>query len=440
MEGLIPIPPPPVVQGGDALDQVAATLEQALGRPQGSTAQTPDEFDTAKPLSEDAGGTTAVGNQIATTGLKLKNQIIPQPNVLSQYASYTYNLSLYLLSQDVVKKIQKNALDFRKDNLSGYHLLARSGGAPTEGISEQARIGARNRFFKLDYYIDDLIIHNQYPSAGGHATGAHSATKVQFKLYEPYGITFVDNLRQAVNEVYGRKGSQTSAPAAASSASDGSEHTPASETGPTFTGGVFAGTQVPWSSGAFAFIIRFYGYDDQGTLVQAKNSINQTSANSQAVVEKFIPFVITKLDFRVSTKVVEYDIEGSPLQYTVAGAAPHGTVTEQLELIGSTVKELLVGKPVGTKYPAPVEGRIVKLAPGDGPPRPPETAAEARQAAIAAETKAREANAAARKPEATADQRRAAYEAQRNVDRARALEETAKQNAARRGGVTGQRQ
>ena len=328
----MPLKPIPLVdQGGDALGQEAAQF---------AAEQIPDP--TSFSVSDDAIKVTATRPPRATTDLKIKNAVTPRPNVLAQYGSYTYNLSLYLLDPDVLNQFQTgpSRFDFRQPNLQGFHLLARSGGAPNEGISDANMIGSRNRFFKLDYYIDDLIMSNKLPIGGSRA--AHAVFELKFKLYEPYGITFVENLRNAVNEIYKRTDANK---------------------GTKIAGGE-KGANVPFSAGSYAFIIRFYGYDDQGNLVLAKNNINQSSTNSRAVpvVEKFIPFIITKLDFRVSTKVVEYSIEGSPLSYSLAGGSGHGTVPSQVELIGTTVEELLVGKPVGTQYPA-ADGRTATSTP-----------------------------------------------------------------------------
>ncbi len=401
---------PLVDQGADALGQAAAQF---------AAEQIPDP--TPFRAGDDAVMVTATRLPRATIDLKIKNAITPRPNVLSQYGSYTYNLSLYLLGPDVLNQFQTgpSRFDFRQPNLAGFHLLARSGGAPNEGISDATMIGSRNRFFKLDYYIDDLIISNKLPIGGTRA--AHAVFELKFKLYEPYGITFVENLRNAVNEVYKRTGANTNT---------------------KITG--TKGASVPFSAGSYAFIIRFYGYDDQGNLVLAKNNINQPSTNSRAVpvVEKFIPFIITKLDYRVSTKVVEYDIEGSPLSYQIAGGSGHGTVPSQVELIGTTVEELLVGKPEGTKYPG-VEGRGTTPA----PPAPQQSAvvpedldlaasAAADQARLVEEA-SRRAKEEAMRSGATEAQRREAFELRRAAERARALAATAAQRLIRGLGVTG---
>ena len=403
-------PIPLVDQGGDALGQEAAQF---------AAEQIPDP--TSFSVSDDAIRVTATRPPRATpTALKIKNAITPQPNVLAQYGSYTYNLSLYLLDPGVLNKFQKGAksrFDFRQANLAGFNLLARSGGAPSEEIlaEDGTTVGSRNRFFKLDYYIDDLVIDNRLSLGGTRA--AHSAVALSFKIYEPYGITLVENLRNAVNEVYGRQETNKDK---------------------NISGGAKKAI-VPYPAGAYAFVIRFYGYDDQGNLVTARNNINQPSANSRAVVEKFIPFTITKIEYRVSTKVVEYNIAGAPLPYFLAGGSGHGTVPSQVELIGSTVEEVLVGKPVGTKYPA-ADGRVTKSAAPAAvvPEATPTDAAAARVQTRLIEEAARQADEKAMQPGATREERLNSNRLRREAEGARAREATEQQREIRRRGVTGQ--
>ena len=54
------------------------------------------------------------------------NPIRPSPNVLDQFASYTYNLSLYLITPEQFKEMESN----KKINTNQWSLLMQSGGAP----------------------------------------------------------------------------------------------------------------------------------------------------------------------------------------------------------------------------------------------------------------------------------------------------------------------
>jgi hypothetical protein len=53
-------------------------------------------------------------------------QVVPQANSLAQYYSYTYNISIYVMSPNDYKKLVSD----KKRNIAGYQLLMQSGGAP----------------------------------------------------------------------------------------------------------------------------------------------------------------------------------------------------------------------------------------------------------------------------------------------------------------------
>jgi hypothetical protein len=73
----------------------------------------------------------------------------------------------------------------------------------------------------------------------------------------------------------------------------------------------------------------------------------------RAIVEKFYPFVITNIKFRIpAARVVEYSIEGKPIPHFYNKSQDRGTIPFAFELTGETVDQILRGKPVGTVYPA----------------------------------------------------------------------------------------
>ena len=75
--------------------------------------------------------------------------IIPQPNVLDQYASYTYAISWWILTPDQYNKLSSGEQLAPAFGTGNWSLLMQSGGAPIAG---------RNPAFPLDYYIDDVEI------------------------------------------------------------------------------------------------------------------------------------------------------------------------------------------------------------------------------------------------------------------------------------------
>jgi hypothetical protein len=66
-------------------------------------------------------------------------------------------------------------------------------------------------------------------------------------------------------------------------------------------------------------VIRWYGYDINGNQVQVGAVDPNTGlTDPKAVVEKFIPFIITSINWQVSSKLVTYDFECAPIGQWIA--------------------------------------------------------------------------------------------------------------------------
>ena len=257
---------------------------------------------TRNRLSELYGGANAV--------------ITPQDNILDQYASYTYSLSWYLLDPTTYN----NLILLPNRNLTGYYLLAQSGGAPVQnavptqtgpaGSAGSIGVG-RNPFFPLDYYLDNFEFDTTYPATPGSG-GATTLSEIKFTVTEPNGISLLKNLYNAVTNVYNNAGVVT------------------------------PNTPVNYLSAQYCMIIRFYGYDPAGNLVQP---IAQRSGvtDRSAVVEKFIPFTITGIDFKVANKLVEYTINAAPVSQVNNHSTIKGSIPQNFTFNGATVKDILVG-------------------------------------------------------------------------------------------------
>ena len=249
--------------------------------------------------------------------------ISPGSNVLDNYASYTYALSWYLVDPvsfgRTIGNIQKG--------LNGYYLLAQSGGAGTQAGTGEPTLGIgtgfdpepkrltqgaqRSPFFTLDYYLDNLSINTAYGSTGASG-GPMKFLTLGFTVSEPNGLTLPKNLYRAVNDVYSRA----------------------------------AGAQnlrVNYATGLYCMVIRFYGYDEAGQLVMPiGNSADSTDA--RAAVEKFIFFTLTKFDYSLGSKLVEYKIEGAALETAVGFSSDRASIPFAQQFTGATVKDILVGQ------------------------------------------------------------------------------------------------
>ena len=309
-------------------------------------------------------------------------KIIPQPNVLDDYFSYSYQISVYLANDSQYKRL----LFGNSIKLDGYQLLFQTGGAPLnrDGVRPQPAAGTtlyendgqastvppeernypdggRSPFFDNDFYIDSVTLENLLPAGG--AGGAHFNSDLKFTLIEPQGITLLERLRDAVEN-----------------------HSPKNENG-----------KVNYLAATYVMIVRFYGYDQSGNIVMPiKGGLtvgNQTS-DTAAVVEKIIPFQIQNIDWTIGSKTTSYEWKCKPVGLNIAGSTARGTIPYDLQLNAASVEKLLSGqaKYTSTSAPAakPGESTTTARPPGayrgqrsDVPPTP------APQTAVAAPTPSR---------------------------------------------------
>jgi hypothetical protein len=246
-----------------------------------------------------AANTTQILNAVGNA------QFQPKDNVLDQYASYTYNIGWYLMTPEQYMSLTTT----KKISVSQYNLLIQTGGAPltidgvqtnltsTGSVSGVSQSAGRNPFFGLDYYLDNIELRSVVTGKG--TNGAHNVADMKFTVIEPGNITLINNLWDAVKAVYKESG-------------------------------------IPYSAAYYALIIRFYGYDANGKIVQARNS-----DNNNAIVEKIIPFQLSDIHFTVSNKLVEYNITGVAEPYLVGFGTSRGVIKKNIEITGATVKELL---------------------------------------------------------------------------------------------------
>ena len=267
-------------------------------------------------------------------GFNKNTLIAPQPNILDRYASYTYNISVYLTSPEQYRQL----ITSKRRKINGYNLLFQSGGAPINVGGAQGALGAaqqaaqadleaegigfvpgantpgasapdagRSPFFPDDFYIDSVTIDNQFP---GKQTGAaHMVTNMKFTVIEPAGITLLDRLYEAVQDF---------APKDATGA-------------------------INYTAAQYLMVVRWYGYDQSGKLVRPGAAGPDGLSDPNAVCEKFVPFIIKKINWSVSNKLVSYDFECGPIGQQIGGTTARGSIPYDIELSDSTVEGLLGG-------------------------------------------------------------------------------------------------
>jgi hypothetical protein len=272
------------------------------------------------------GVTASNTKQIISAAQANQSAFAPRNNVLDQYASYTYNIGWYLLTPEQYTSLQKT----KKITISQYNLLIQSGGAPStvEGVQPDlttsgavagvSQSAGRNPFFGLDYYFDNLEIKSVVTGKGTNS--AHNTAELSFTVTETAGITLIDNLWNAVKASY-------------------------------------KDSKIPYAAAIYALVIRFYGYDETGKIVQASDS-----NNNNAVVEKIIPFRIADIGFTVSNKLIEYQVKGTAVPYTVGFGTNLGVIKSNIEISGATVKDLMT-KGVALAEVSPSDGRQTNSTP-----------------------------------------------------------------------------
>ena len=244
-------------------------------------------------------------------------RIVPQANSLGKYGSYTYNLSLYIMSPTDYQRTVAGA----RISVPGSQLLIQSGGMPgspatptpsdsqNQGVTGETAgtkptSAGRNQYFPLDFYIDDFTITNLQPGKG---TGsANAVTNMRFKIVEPNGISFLDNLYSACEQYVGKKQN--------------------------------------YASQTYLMVIRFYGYDEKGNLVKADNGTVDVRTDKNALVEKYIPFQFTKIGFRVANNLTEYNCEAVVPGNNQASGQARGIIPYNTELQAETIAGLFGGK------------------------------------------------------------------------------------------------
>lgn len=290
--------------------------------------------DAALDASRQAAGELAMGgysgrsdNSVAGTfnGMT-RPPISPQGNILDQFSSYTYQISVYLLSPLQYQQF----VTTKKKIINGYNLLFQSGGAPTNTSGFQAALApggqtffendgtasstagapsaaqadaGRSPAFPLDFYIQECTITNLMQGKG---TGmSHSAAALKFTVIEPVGITLIDRIYQAVQDI-----------------------APADNRG-----------KVNYANAQYLMIVRWFGYDQNGKIVSGSAG----NTDPRAAVEKYIPFVINRINWRVNTKATEYEFDCTPVSQIIASGTRRGVVPYDIQLSDGTVGGVLAG-------------------------------------------------------------------------------------------------
>ena len=237
-------------------------------------------------------------------------------NPLGQFASYTYQLSLYMITPDAYDlfiasgRTKINAFNEAVGDAGpsggGVFLVAQSGGI--NNTNEQRAAG-----FNFDYYIDNLIIDVE--TSGKSSATATNISEIKFTITEPYGFSFISNLKtssEAINQ---------------------------------YTKTLTATPPENPSKQFFILGIRFYGYDQLGRIVTPESTFNGNSLDPNSLdgslFEHFYDISINQIDFKIDGKMTTYQCTASSISAKAAFGIKNGLLVSAKNVTGSTVGDML---------------------------------------------------------------------------------------------------
>lgn len=275
--------------------------------------------DSAKipPGTQAASGNTGKSGKNLKPGRRLKNP-------LSYFSSSTYNITLYMITPDAydafiqsgrqkinvlasAKNLDGSASDISKTG-AGAYIIAQSGGINNTTTN-------RAPGFELDYYIDNLRIKTATNASASQS--ATNTTALSFSITEPYGFSFITNLKRA---------------------QDGLKQ---------YSQALGYKNVVNATKQFFILGIRFYGYDHAGRLLSGKDIKDgepiDPNTDENGVFETFYDIVFTGVKFKLDGKAVRYDITAASIPSMEAWGLKRGRVKSDTTVEGQDVNECLTG-------------------------------------------------------------------------------------------------
>lgn len=251
-----------------------------------------------------------------------------QKNPLAYMASFNYQLSLYMITPDAydafVKSGYKDINAFNNatsgvEGAGGAFLIAQSG-----GINNNSDI--RAPWFNTDLGIDNLKFTHAY--SGTPSTGASvSDYGVSFDIFEPYGFSFLSNLKRASDAM------KDYASGLNSDVND------------------IGLKDVPDNPSRQHFIIgiKFFGYDDNGKLLKGDESFDGIpldvfaggAGDSTGLFVKYIDIIMSKVKFTLDGKMTKYSCTGAVIASQTAVGSKRGMLLSDFSPTTRTVGETL---------------------------------------------------------------------------------------------------
>jgi len=217
-------------------------------------------------------------------------------NPLADFASYTYQLSLYMITPDAYDAFVNNGrrnIDLlnQTGTGAGAYLICQNGGINS---TEQRAAG-----FEFDYYIDNMQIKSAISSNSTMSPTVEY--KLSFQIIEPYGFSFITNLKLASEQI--AQYSQTKNIKDLRNA----------------------------SRQFFVLGIKFLGWDIDGNLM----------TESGQTFDRYYDVLFTKVNFKLDGKATTYTIEATTIPSAIAMGTKRGVVDKGAPLTGNKVGDLI---------------------------------------------------------------------------------------------------
>ena len=288
---------------------------------QGKADETSGTAITDSPNLEGSGNAQTNANTSSTDapGRRLKNP-------LGNLSSYTYQLSLYMITPDAYDAFQasgrteinalSNATGEAGADSGGAFLIAQSGGVNNN--EEQRAPG-----FELDYYIDDFQLKQAVN--GQETQSSTNIYSVTFNIIEPYGFSFNTKLKRASDQLQQYF----------------------NETGYSGNGNI----ENP-SRQFFIMGIKFLGYDANGELINGKEEEfegdildkNAGGPNGSEIFQTYYDIKITGIKFEIDGGASRYTMTGTAIAPGNAFGVKRGRLNSTKTISGSTFDEAMQGE------------------------------------------------------------------------------------------------
>jgi len=291
----------------------AARLNAINNAESNQTTNSNNEMET---LNESFAGKTVAGgananNAKTTSGTTTTTGAKPgkrTQNPLSNFSSYTYQITLYMITPDAYDafiETGRRKIDALSNGTEGAFIVAQSGGVNNE-------TSKRPPGFKYDYFIDDLKIKASLN--GKESLTASNVTSLSFNIYEPYGFSFISNIANAALALKSNK--------------------------KNFRDLSNASRQF------FVLGIRFQGYDKDGKLISGSETTQQnTVSNPQGepggIFERFFDIYLASMKFKIDGKLTVYNITAATVAPRAAFGIKRGTIKTGAQVVAGTVQQAL---------------------------------------------------------------------------------------------------